>query len=233
MKQSLIIGAGGIGLAVAELLCQQDDEHNISIITSNPTLLSDKRFNVLLVENHSEQQVASCLATLTIKFDYVFCCLRLLHQEEIQPEKNLSQWRVDSAMALMQANAFAPLTYLVHLQKLLAKECKLAFLSARVGSIGDNRLGGWYSYRMAKAALNMAIKTASVEMARSSNKVCVIAFHPGTTDTKLSKPFQRNVPENKLFTAQFSAECLICLMFHVNEKDSGKFFAWDGQEIEW
>ncbi|TMO85894.1 SDR family NAD(P)-dependent oxidoreductase [Pseudoalteromonas spongiae] len=233
MKQSLIIGAGGIGLAVAELLCQQGDEHNITIITSNPTLLSDKRFNVLLVENHSEQQVASCLATLSIKFDYVFCCLGLLHQEEIQPEKNLSQWRVDSAMALMQANAFAPLTYLVHLQKLLAKECKLAFLSARVGSISDNRLGGWYSYRMAKAALNMAIKTASVELARSSKKVCVIAFHPGTTDTKLSKPFQRNVPENKLFTAQFSAECLIRLMFQVNEKDSGKFFAWDGQEIEW
>ena len=233
MKQSLIIGAGGIGLAVAERLLHNDSDHNITIITSNPDLVSDKRFHVLLVENHSERQVASCLATLSIEFDYVFCCLGMLHQGDIKPEKNLSQWCVDSAMALMQANAFTPLTYLVHLQNRIAKNGKLAFLSARVGSISDNRLGGWYSYRMAKAALNMAIKTASVELARSNKGLCVFAFHPGTTDTRLSKPFQRNVPANKLFTAEFSAECLIGLMFKVSESDSGKFFAWDGQEIAW
>ena len=232
MKKSLIIGAGGIGLAVAEQLHQQND-HSITLITSNKALASDTRFNVMLVENHSEEQVASCLATLSVKFDQVFCCLGMLHQDQIQPEKNLSHWRVESAMALMQANAFAPMSYLVYLQKRLAPNCKLAFLSARVGSISDNRLGGWYSYRMAKAALNMAIKTASVELARSNKGMCVFAFHPGTTDTKLSKPFQRNVPAEKLFTAQFSAECLIRLMSQVNEKDSGRFFAWDGQEIEW
>ena len=232
MKKSLIIGAGGIGLAVAEQLHQQND-HSITLITSNKALASDTRFNVMLVENHSEEQVASCLATLSVKFDQVFCCLGMLHQDQIQPEKNLSQWRVESAMALMQANAFAPMSYLVYLQKRLAPNCKLAFLSARVGSISDNRLGGWYSYRMAKAALNMAIKTASVELARSNKGMCVFAFHPGTTDTKLSKPFQRNVPAEKLFTALFSAECLIRLMSQVNEKDSGRFFAWDGQEIEW
>ncbi|WP_372767193.1 SDR family NAD(P)-dependent oxidoreductase [Pseudoalteromonas sp.] len=232
MKKSLIIGAGGIGLAVAEQL-YQDKQHSITIITSNKSLVNDKRFNVMLVEDHSEEQVASCLATLSIQFDWVFCCLGMLHQDDIQPEKNLSQWRVESAMALMHANAFAPLTYLVHLQKRLAANCKLAFLSARVGSISDNRLGGWYSYRMAKAALNMAIKTASVELARRNKEMCVFAFHPGTTDTNLSKPFQRNVPANKLFTAEFSAECLIRLMSQVNVKDSGRFLAWDGQEIEW
>ena len=232
MKKSLIIGAGGIGLAVAEQLHQQND-HSITLITSNKALASDTRFDVMLVENHSEEQVASCLVTLSVKFDQVFCCLGMLHKDQIQPEKNLSQWRVESAMALMQANAFAPMSYLVHLQKRLAPNCKLAFLSARVGSISDNRLGGWYSYRMAKAALNMAIKTASVELARSNKGMCVFAFHPGTTDTKLSKPFQRNVPAEKLFTAQFSAECLIGLLSQVNEKDSGRIFAWDGQEIEW
>jgi NAD(P)-dependent dehydrogenase (short-subunit alcohol dehydrogenase family) len=233
MKNNLIIGCGGIGWALAEHLYQQDSAQSITLITTNSELTTDTRFDVLVVKEHSEPEIASCLATLSSQFDRVYCCLGLLHSEDSKPEKNLSQWRLDAGMELMLANAFAPMTYLVHLQKLLAPACKLAVLSARVGSISDNRLGGWYSYRMAKAALNMAIKTASIELKRTKPKLSLIAFHPGTADTKLSKPFQRNVPEHKLFTPAFSAECLVNLLEKITEQDSGKFYAWDEQPIPW
>lgn len=233
MKNNLIIGCGGIGWALAEHLYQQDSNQSITLITTNDSLTTDTRFDVLVVKEHSEPEIASCLATLSSQFDRVYCCLGLLHSEDSKPEKNLSQWRLDAGMELMLANAFAPMTYLVHLQKLLAPACKLAVLSARVGSISDNRLGGWYSYRMAKAALNMAIKTASIELKRTKPKLSLIAFHPGTADTKLSKPFQRNVPEHKLFTPAFSAECLVNLLEKITEQDTGKFYAWDEQPIPW
>ena len=116
MKNNLIIGCGGIGWAVAEHLYQRDSTETITLITTNSELTTDQRFNVLVVKDHSEPEIASCLATLTTQFDSVYCCLGLLHSSQSQPEKNLSQWRLDSAMELMLANAFAPMTYLVHLQ---------------------------------------------------------------------------------------------------------------------
>lgn len=101
-------------------------------------------------------------------------------------------------------------------------------LSARVGSISDNRLGGWYSYRMSKAALNMFTKTLAVELKASSK---VISIHPGTTDTDLSKPFQRNVKADKLFTVEYSVRAMLEVIGKLESNDTGKFFAYDGTEI--
>ncbi|GKV03912.1 hypothetical protein SLEP1_g16146 [Rubroshorea leprosula] len=109
----------------------------------------------------------------------------------------------------------------------------VASLSARVGSIGDNRLGGWHSYRSSKAALNQLTKTVSVEFGRKKDPVICILLHPGTVDTDLSRPFQRNVPEGKLFTKEFSVQKLLNIINNVKSHDNGKFFAWDGQEIPW
>ncbi|MDC0037014.1 short-chain dehydrogenase, partial [bacterium] len=106
-----------------------------------------------------------------------------------------------------------------------------AALSARVGSIEDNKLGGWYAYRMSKTALNMFIKTASIEIKRQNPNAIVVGLHPGTVDSPLSKPFQKNIKPEKLFTPEFSANKLIQVMHSLNINDSGKIFAWDGKQI--
>ena len=104
-------------------------------------------------------------------------------------------------------------------------------LSARVGSISDNRLGGWYSYRMSKAALNQATRTLALELKRSGT--WCVALHPGTTDTDLSRPFQKNVRPEKLFAVDFTVSQLLAIVDSMQESDSGGFFAWDGSPIEW
>lgn len=115
----------------------------------------------------------------------------------------------------------------------LAKDTKSVFaaISARVGSISDNQLGGWYAYRASKAALNMFIKTASVETKRLNPNAVIVGVHPGTVDSHLSEPFQARVPQGKLFTPEYSAEKLIEVFDSLNMEDSGKCFAWDGKEI--
>ena len=117
----------------------------------------------------------------------------------------------------------------------MRRDHKSAFaaISARVGSIGDNRLGGWASYRASKAALNMLIRTLSIEHARTHPGGVVVALHPGTTDTALSKPFQRNVPEGKLFSPAFTAEKLLHVTDALSSADTGGFFAWDGSPVEY
>ncbi|CAL4086116.1 unnamed protein product, partial [Meganyctiphanes norvegica] len=107
----------------------------------------------------------------------------------------------------------------------------LVNMSARVGSIGDNMLGGWYSYRMSKSALNMANKTVSVELGRGRKKVICLALHPGTVDTDLSRPYHKNVPKGKLFSVEQSVLYLMNIIDNATIKDSGKYLAFDGTEI--
>jgi len=113
---------------------------------------------------------------------------------------------------------------------LLRRDEKAVFaaLSARVGSISDNRLGGWYAYRASKAALNMVLKTLAIEIGRRFKNQIIVGLHPGTVDTDLSKPFQGNVPEGKLFTAEFSAEKLLDVVDGLSAEDSGNLFDWAG-----
>jgi NAD(P)-dependent dehydrogenase (short-subunit alcohol dehydrogenase family) len=108
-----------------------------------------------------------------------------------------------------------------------------AALSARVGSISDNRLGGWASYRASKAALNMLLRTAAIEHQRRRPESIVVALHPGTVDTRLSAPFQRGVPEGKLFTPTYAVDRLLHVIDGLRPTDTGGFFAWDGQPIEY
>ena len=108
-----------------------------------------------------------------------------------------------------------------------------ASLSARVGSISDNRLGGWYSYRAAKAAQNQFTRTFSIEAVRRAPNLIVVALHPGTVDTALSKPFSSNVAEGKLFTTEQSVAHLLNVIDGLQAQSSGRFWAWDGAEIAW
>ena len=111
------------------------------------------------------------------------------------------------------------------------EESIFAALSARVGSISDNQLGGWYSYRASKAALNMIIKNIAIEISRVNKKAIIVGLHPGTVDSNLSKPFQGNVPYGKLFTPEYSTQKLVEVLKSLTSKQSGKCFAWDGKEI--
>jgi NAD(P)-dependent dehydrogenase (short-subunit alcohol dehydrogenase family) len=108
-----------------------------------------------------------------------------------------------------------------------------ASISARVGSIGDNRLGGWYAYRGAKAAQNMFTRTLAIEWARSRRNVVCVALHPGTTDTDLSRPFQANVAPDKLFDRGRTVRQLLAVIDRLTPADTGRFYAWDGSEIPW
>ena len=130
-------------------------------------------------------------------------------------------------------NTTGPALVAKHFLPLLARDRKAAFaaLSARVGSIEDNGLGGWYAYRASKAALNMAIKTLSIELARRYPLALCVGLHPGTVDTALSKPFQAGVPQERLFSPAQSARHLLSVLDELTAEDSGKLFAWDGRRI--
>lgn len=106
-------------------------------------------------------------------------------------------------------------------------------ITAKVGSIGDNGLGGWYSYRMSKAALNMATRNLSIELGRSQPKVLCVALHPGTVNTNLSKPYHKNVPKDKLFSPEHSVSCLMSIIDTLNMDRTGKAYSWDGTELTW
>ena len=108
-----------------------------------------------------------------------------------------------------------------------------ATISARVGSISDNQLGGWYSYRMSKAALNMGMKNLSIEWGRSLKDVCVVVMQPGTVNTQLSAPFQGNVADGQLFSPAYSAECLLEVLSRMTAAQSGSFVDWAGESIPW
>jgi NAD(P)-dependent dehydrogenase (short-subunit alcohol dehydrogenase family) len=130
-------------------------------------------------------------------------------------------------------NAIGPALVARHFLPLLAADRKSAFaaLSARVGSIGDNGLGGWHAYRASKAALNMLLKTLAIELARRNPGALCVGLHPGTVDTGLSRPFQRGVPEGKLFTPRQSARLLLNVLDGLSTEHTGQVFAWDGQRI--
>ncbi|XP_041865460.1 C-factor [Melanotaenia boesemani] len=106
-------------------------------------------------------------------------------------------------------------------------------ITAKVGSIGDNGLGGWYSYRMSKAALNMATRNLSIELCRSRPKVVCVSLHPGTVNTNLSRPYHRNVPKDKLFSAEHSVNCLMSIINLLSIEKTGKAYSWDGTELPW
>jgi NAD(P)-dependent dehydrogenase (short-subunit alcohol dehydrogenase family) len=151
----------------------------------------------------------------------------------LQPEKSLKQLTSENFIELMRVNALGPALVAKYFLPIMNRNKPAFFgaISARVGSIQDNRLGGWHSYRSSKAALNMLIKNIAIEYQRRFPKLTIAGLHPGTVDTALSKPFQGNVPDGKLFTPEFSAAQLLTVINQLKPEDSGKCFAWDGKAI--
>jgi NAD(P)-dependent dehydrogenase (short-subunit alcohol dehydrogenase family) len=156
----------------------------------------------------------------------------VLH-DGFQPERSLRQLDADHMLRDYRINAIGPALAAKHLLPLMPRDRRAVFaaLSARVGSIGDNRLGGWHAYRASKAALNMILRNLAIEMARSHPQAVIAGLHPGTVDTGLSAPFQKGVAEGRLFTADHSAERLLAVLSGLTPADSGGVFAWDGARV--
>ena len=157
----------------------------------------------------------------------------LLHDAHVQPEKALRQITAENMARVLAVNTIGPALICKYFLPLMARDDKavMAHLSARVGSISDNRMGGWTSYRAAKAAQNMVVKNAAIETARRDKDKIIIGLHPGTVDSRLSQPFQGNVAEGKLFTPAQAAAYLLRVIDGATAADSGKVFAWDGVEV--
>ncbi|MCQ3001858.1 SDR family NAD(P)-dependent oxidoreductase [Pseudomonas syringae] len=243
----LICGASrGIGLALCAALLARDDVTQVWAVARKA---STSRELAKLAEQYGDrlkradcdardEQSLETLVSETLEgcdhLHLVISALGILHQDGAKPEKGLAQLTLASMQASFATNTFAPILLLKHLLPLLRKQpSTFAALSARVGSIGDNRLGGWYSYRASKAALNQLLHTASIELKRLNPASTVLAIHPGTTDTDLSKPFQANVPDGQLFEPAFSADRIIELVGTHGPSDSGTFWAWNDQPIVW
>jgi NAD(P)-dependent dehydrogenase (short-subunit alcohol dehydrogenase family) len=159
----------------------------------------------------------------------------VLHEGELQPEKSLQQLQADRLLRYFQVNSIGAVLLAKHVLPLLKHRDRSVFasISAKVGSIGDNEAGGWYGYRASKSALNMFLRTAAIEYGRKSPNTLVVMLHPGTTDTHLSQPFQRNVPPEKLFSVDRTVAQLLTVIDQLQPADSGHFFSWDGTRLPW
>lgn len=214
--RSVVVGAsGGIGRALANALAQRGDVVRLS----RPELDIRDEASV----RAAAERVGSA--------DTVIVATGLLHDDAQGPEKSLAALDPTALARSFAVNTIGPALVAKHFLPRLPRDRRAVFaaLSARVGSIGDNRLGGWYSYRASKAALNQLIRTAAIELRRTHRHAICVALHPGTVDTRLSQPFQRGVPD--LFTPERSAAALLGVLDGLTPEQSGRLFAWDGQEI--
>lgn len=192
-----------------------------------------------LSDEQSVAQLAQTIAEHSGALDWLINCAGFLHQQQgghfQGPEKSIRQFDADFFSANIAANTLPTLLLAKHFSPLLKARPNAVFaaVSAKVGSIEDNRLGGWYSYRTSKAALNMALKNLAIEWQRSHKNLCVAALHPGTTDTGLSEPFQKNVPPEKLFSAEQTAGYLLDIVQSLTPEQSGRFWSWNGEQLPW
>ncbi|MXO66018.1 SDR family oxidoreductase [Altererythrobacter endophyticus] len=150
-----------------------------------------------------------------------------------EPEKSLSSIDPQAMMKSFAINAIGPALIAKYCALIFPREGRVVFaaLSARVASMDDNRIGGWHSYRASKAALNMLLRNVGIEMNRRNDQAFAIGVHPGTVDTRLSEPFQKNLPQGQLQTAAQSAAHIISVLNQCDAEDNGHLFAWDGQRI--
>lgn len=232
----VVVGAsGGIGTALVDKLVRSDQVGRVHALSrqgkSHP---SPKVYNLTFdfTDEASIEAAAQALAKVG-PLDVVIIATGLLQGNGIAPEKNLRALSVEGFEKSFLINTIGPAMTARYFLPLMRRDGKAVFaaLSARVGSISDNRIGGWYAYRSAKAALNMTLKTLSIEMGRRFKQLVIIGLHPGTVDTDLSAPFQGNVPEGKLFTPQFSAEKLLTVIDQVTTEDSGNLLDWHGETV--
>ena len=215
----LVVGSGGIGTALAARLGAAGQ----AIVWSRTTG----------VDVTDETSISAAALALADGLDSIFVTTGLLHDTVQRPERSMRELGKDQLARSFLINTIAPVLIAKHVLPRLPRDRRAVFavLGARVGSIGDNRTGGWHGYRASKAALVMLVKTLSIELKRTHPLAICVVLHPGTVDTAMSKPFQGNVAADKLFTPDFAAGRLIAVADALTPADSGGHFAWDGTRI--
>lgn len=235
MTQSVLIIGGGSGIGLALAKHYRTSGATVTIISRKPaTQPQDTHW---LQDNlSSESNSADIIArALMQQPDTIFICNGVLHDASAMPEKTIRQLDTDILAARFASNVQVPARYLKLLFSYLCKQpqVKLLALSAKVGSIGDNALGGWYSYRISKAALNMLIKNFSIEVGRLNKTAAIVSIHPGTTDTELSAPFQQNLPAGQLQSPAATAKRLASVAAELTAEQTGFLLNWDGSSLPW
>ena len=236
--RALVLGASGaIGDALVRLLIQDPSVSAVFAASRSGTNFTDPKVTNLLVDSADEESLAQAAEVCRQNgpLDLIINAIGLLHDgDALKPEKALRDLKGDNLARLFWVNAITPALMLKYFSPLMTKDRQAIFatLSARVGSIGDNKTGGWYGYRASKAALNQLIKTACIELAvRRPNLICV-GLHPGTVRSAMSEPFLAHYTKNEIFPPEGAAKALLDVLTTLTPSQSGRVFAWDGQEIQ-
>lgn len=232
--RTIVVGSNGtIGGALVDLLADSPDVDSVLACSRTAQPHVSPKVTQLAMDTLDEGSIVTALADVQ-RIDLAIVATGRLHAVDgMQPEKS---WRALDKSQLLESftiNAIGPALVAKHVLPLLPRDGKSVFaaLSARVGSISDNQLAGWYGYRASKAALNQLIRTLSIELARQRRHAICVGLHPGTVDSALSRPFQAGVGDGKLFTSQFAAERLLAVIDSLDASQTGQFLAWDGSVI--
>lgn len=243
IKTAIIFGAGhGIGLEISKRILYLNPNAKILCTYRNTKkahkLIENNSLKSFRVDPSTEEDILTFkeeVKNMQIsKFDLILNSIGFLHDHETMPEKSLRDVNLKNFQKLMNINSFITLNLAHHFIDMLHRDTSSVFLaiSAKVGSIEDNRMGGWYSYRASKAALNMILKNISIELGRKNKNSIILSIHPGTTDTELSSPFTKNTPY-KLHTPEQTAENILNTINGLDQDSNGKFLTYEGEEIPW
>ena len=238
----------GIGLAlVAELSRKEYDQRPVIATCRKPAealelrnlkRVSPHRIEIVEMDAEKESSIENAAATIANTCETIstmISCIGILHGRKIRPERRLQDISPDQLITNFRVNAIGPLMCVKHFAPFFHKQNRtvIAALSARVGSIKDNKIGGWYAYRASKAALNMYLKNLSIELPRIYRRMICVALHPGTVDTQLSKPFQQRIPARQIFDPTQAASNIVRILSDLDDDDNGRFIAWDNSEVPW
>lgn len=235
--RAVIIGAsGGIGRALVNHLAVRDDVEVVHALSRQGTDFAASNVRASTIDLMDDDSICDAAARVAQDGapDLVFVATGLLSDANgLLPEKSIRRQERSAFEQIFAINTFGPALIAKNFIPIMPRKGRAVFaaLSARVGSISDNRTGGWHAYRASKAALNMLIRNYAIEQARRNEDFIVASLHPGTVDTALSKPFQSGVPDAQLFNAEQSAGYLLSVIEQLTPNDSGKAFDWAGKEI--
>ena len=236
MKENIIIAgsSGAIGGEFIEFYANNSNVEKIIALSRKSINADHKKMQSVEIDYNNDATFKNLDEILQLdSISKIIIATGVLHTDQIKPEKSIDGIEEGNMKTVFQVNVFGPALLFKKLMPLVKKSkgVKIVFLTARVGSISDNELGGWHSYRSSKSALNMMIKNLSIELKRLNKQHCVIGIHPGTVKSHLSEPFLRHV-KHVVFTPKESVGFMGKVINEINHKDSGKCFDFSGKEIE-
>ncbi|WJG09887.1 SDR family NAD(P)-dependent oxidoreductase [Aliiglaciecola sp. LCG003] len=239
---ALVIGcSGGIGKELLKQLLVSEQYQTVFGVSR--CVVTDKvaGVNYYQLADQDENAIERCIDSLRQQgqFSLVTSCIGALHGQQngvnLAPEKRLEDISAQQLASYFHINTIIPMLWLKHILPLVKghNKSQVVLFSARVGSISENNLGGWYGYRASKAALNMLIKTSQIEYTRRAKNVELVSYHPGTVNTALSEPFQANVPSGKLFDVEFTVSQLLTHLANLEIENAPHYIDWQNETIKW